>query len=93
MIAHASGHEAAAQNLVARLQDVIIDPLLVLFVAVALLVFLWGGFQYVTGASADEAREEGRRHMIWGIVGLLIMLSAYAIISIAAGTFGVPIPG
>jgi hypothetical protein len=87
----ASAGTAAAQSLVAKLQAVILNPLIILLTAIALLVFLWGAFQYVYQASSGEAREEGRRHMLYGIIGMLIMLSAYAIISIAAGTFGIAV--
>jgi len=81
----------AAQALLADLQRVIITPLMVLMMSVALMVFLWGAFEYVKGADNDTSREEGSRHMMYGIIGLLIMASAYAILKIAAGTFDVPV--
>lgn len=89
MIAYADGHKVAANALVGRLEELILNPLIILLTAIALLVFLWGVFQYVSNASSGEAREEGRKHIIWGIVGLLIMLSAYAILQIALNTFGI----
>jgi hypothetical protein len=38
------------------------------------------------------ARETGRRHMLYGIIGLLVMLSAFAILRIAIETFGIGLP-
>lgn len=92
MIAHAQAHTEAARTLVERINEVILFPLISLMIGVALLVFLWGAFQFVYQASNDSARETGRRHMIWGIVGFVIMLSALTILQIAAGTFGIQVP-
>ncbi len=92
MYAYAAGHTAAASSLLAKIQSAILFPLMSLMVGVALLVFLWGGFQYVVHADEDSGREEGKKHMLFGIIGLLVMLSAYAILKIAALTFGVQVP-
>ena len=92
MIVHASSHTAAAENLVARINEVILFPLIALMIGVALLVFLWGAFQFVYGAGNDSSRETGRRHMFWGIIGFVVMLSALTILQIAAGTFGIQVP-
>ena len=60
--------------------------------AVAFLLFLWGGYQYVLGATNESERETGRMRMMYGIIGLLIMVSAFSILKIAASTFGVEVP-
>jgi uncharacterized membrane protein YidH (DUF202 family) len=92
MIAHAQEHTEAARALVERINEVILFPLISLMIGVALLVFLWGAFQFVYNAADERARETGRRHMIWGIVGFVVMLSALTILQIAAGTFGISVP-
>lgn len=51
-------------------------------------MFLWGGFQFILNAHNPTARETGKKHMIFGIIGLLVMVSAAAILAIAANTFG-----
>lgn len=78
--------EAAA--FVKKLNEVILFPTIALLSAVAFLVFLWGCAQYFFNATNDTARQEGVRHITWGIVGLVIMLSAFTILSLAANTFG-----
>lgn len=88
MLVHATSSTAAAEELVRRINDVILFPLITLLVSVALVVFLWGAFEYISNAESDEGRTRGRRHMIYGIIGLFVMLSAYTILRIAAGTFG-----
>jgi multidrug transporter EmrE-like cation transporter len=86
MIAYAQTSVENARAFVERLNEVIIFPLITLLAAIALLLFLWGGLQFVLGAGNPEARKTGQRHMIWGIIGLLVMVSAYAILSVAVNT-------
>lgn len=79
--------QAVAQDLLSKINEVILFPLITLMLAVALLVFLYGGFEYVRGAANDGDREKGRRHLLYGTIGMLVMISALAILTIAAGTF------
>ena len=54
----------------------------------ALFVFLFGLFEYLVKADSDEGRDTGRKHIMWGLTGLVIMTSAWAILKIAVATFG-----
>lgn len=87
------GHIVAAQSAVSRLENALLFPVIGFMFALALLYFLWGAYEFVAGADNDNARDTGKSHMMWGIVGMVIMLSAYAILRIAAGTFGLTLPG
>ena len=78
----------AATEFVDKLNDIILFPLITLMSGVAFLVFIYGCAVYIMNASNDTAREEGKKHIMYGIIGLLVMLSAYALLSIAANTFG-----
>jgi uncharacterized membrane protein YidH (DUF202 family) len=82
---------AAAQTMLGKIEDVILFPLMTLMIAVALLVFIWGMFQYVANANNETAREEGKRHMLYGVIGFVVMVSALAILKIAAGTFQIQV--
>jgi hypothetical protein len=66
----------------------IINPLILLMVAVAFVVFLWGVFEFIAHAGEESKREEGKKAIMWGLVGLVIMFGAYGIINLAIGTFG-----
>jgi len=70
-----------------KLTDVLVNPLIALMFAVAAIVFLWGVFEMIKGASDPTARDTGRKHIMWGIVGLAIMSSVYAILNILLNTF------
>ena len=79
---------AEAAGFVSTLNSVFVYPLIALLSGVAFLVFIWGCTQYVLGSSSDQAREQGVRNITYGIIGLVVMLSAWGILQIATGTFG-----
>lgn len=74
--------------LVARITAAIINPLIALIFAAGFLLFVWGIVEFLFGLSQDtEAKENGKMHMLWGVIGMAIMISAYGIIRIVANTF------
>lgn len=73
---------------VARFNEVVLFPIIALLMGVALLVFLYGCAVYIASANNPSAREDGRKHIMYGVIGMLIMLIAYSILTIAANTFG-----
>lgn len=79
----------AAQDLVIALNNAVLFPLIALLSAVAMVVFLYGAFEYVRNSASQEGRTTGQRHLLFGVVGLLVMFSAFTILQIAAGTFGI----
>lgn len=71
----------------AKIVENIINPAILLIFAVALLVFLWGVLQFVRKADDEKARETGRNQIIYGIIGMAIMISAFGILHFITGTF------
>jgi hypothetical protein len=66
-------------DIVQTIIDRIILPFIELLLAVATLIFFWGVIEYIAQGDNEEGRSTGRRHMIWGIIGLVIMVSAASI--------------
>ncbi|MEK7114221.1 MAG: hypothetical protein AAB850_01590 [Patescibacteria group bacterium] len=73
-----------------KVVEQIINPLILLLAATAFVVFLWGLFQFIAHAGDEAKRVEGRKAVLWGIIGLVIIFGAYGIINIALGTFNLP---
>ncbi|HMO78673.1 MAG TPA: hypothetical protein PJ997_00605 [Candidatus Paceibacterota bacterium] len=69
-----------------RLSNVIINPLIFVVFAVAFVIFLWGVFEFIRDAESADGRETGKRHILWGIVGMVIMMGVFSIIRIALRT-------
>ncbi len=72
-----------------KVNDVILNPIIKLLFLVALVVFIWGVFLYMKGADNDKDRTTGRRHMLWGLFGMFIMISVFGIMAVIMGTFGI----
>ena len=75
-----------------KLNEYILNPLILLMFAVALLVFFWGLLRLIWYSDSDEERDTGRRVIVWGIIGMLIMISVYGIINLLLSTFGISTP-
>ena len=69
-----------------KISTFILKPLILLMFAVATLVFIWGVKNFVGSADDAEARSKGAQQMIWGIVGMVIMIAAVALKNIIVNT-------
>jgi hypothetical protein len=50
-------------------------------------MFVWGLVQFLWKLDEGGDNTAGKQHMIWGIVGMLIMVSVYGIITLINDTF------
>ena len=80
----------ALLSLIRGLSRYVINPLIILAFAVAMVVFLWGVFNYVRGAGDPKVREKGRDHILWSIIGMAIMFSVFGIMTVISNTVGGP---
>lgn len=70
--------------------DLITGVLIPLAFALCLLFFFWGVAKYVrSGAGGENAAAEGKRTMIWGIVGLFVAFSIWGIITFIRTELGI----
>ena len=72
--------------LIGKFVGAIINPLLLLMFAVAFLYFIFGIFQFVRNPEDSTERSNGLRHMVYGLLGLLLMVSAGAVVNIVNST-------
>ena len=54
----------------------------------AFLFFLWGMAMYIRGSDDVKKREESKKFIYWGIIGLTVMVSVWGIVKIVNTTFG-----
>jgi len=59
----------------------IIRVILAFLGVVAVVIIIWGGFKWMVSGGADEKVQAARKLIVMGVVGLAIVLSAYAIAS------------
>lgn len=67
----------------------IINLLLPITVAAALLFFFYGLAKFVLAAGEEDAKDEGKRIMIWGVVALFVMVSVWGLVSFLGQIVGV----
>lgn len=78
--------------LLVKITDNIIAPVLGLVFLYAFVIFVWGVYSMIANAGDSGGREKGQQNVMYGIIGMVIMLSAYGIIRLIAGTIGVSDP-
>ena len=78
--------------LVDKMVSLIINPIIMLLFALATFFFMWGLVVFIAQPDNTEARKTGLNHMVWGFAGMLIIVTVYGIMTLVAGTIGVPLP-
>ena len=59
----------------------LIKGVLAVLGSITLLMLIWGGFQWLTSAGNSERGEKGSKTMLWALIGTVLILSAYILIS------------
>ncbi len=80
-------------TLIGKINQQIIAPIILLLFVLSLAYFFWGVADYIRGSGNEEVRKVGRNHMMGGIIGIFIMVSAWAIIGIILNSIGADTPG
>ncbi len=81
----------ATGDLINRFTTYVIDPAILLVFSAGLLLFIWGIVEFLWSLKDGEGHNEGKMHMVWGIVGMLVMVSVYGIVALIDNTFGLNI--
>ncbi len=82
---YTAGSPAGAGTLV-DLIFVVIKYLLILSGLIAVVALIVGGFWYITSAGNEEQSEKGKKALINAIVGLVVVILAYSIVTIITST-------
>lgn len=65
-----------------RVTDAILNPILGVIFALALVYFLFGLMRLIFNAGDEGQASDGRRHMLWGLVGMSIMVSVFGLLNL-----------
>ena len=57
--------------------------------SLAVAAFVWGVVQYVINSDDEAKKSKGRDFMIWGIIGLTVMVSVWGLVKVVSSTFGI----
>ncbi|MSU55254.1 MAG: hypothetical protein EXS46_01790 [Candidatus Taylorbacteria bacterium] len=64
----------------------IVNYIVPFLVGLAVLVVIYGVFGFISNAADEEARASAKQFIIWGIIGIFIMLSVWGLVTILEGT-------
>ncbi len=79
----------ATAQIMERLNDLIIRPIILLVFAGGFFLFMWGLVTFLWNSKEGEIATDGKQHMLWGIVGMFVMVSVGGILTLILGTFGI----
>lgn len=79
---------APVKTFIGKISTEILNPIIAVMFALATLYFFYGVAKYMWHPDDETAREEGRRGMLWGIVGMFIMVSVFSIMKLIISTIG-----
>lgn len=75
-------------TIVSKITAHIVIPAVQFVFALAVVLFIWGLMGFFMGGDDSTKRQEGQRHILWGTIGMAIMVSVYGIIRFVASTVG-----
>jgi len=85
IVAYAGGFDSFLTNV----NTEIINPLIKLLFALALTYFLWGCLEFFLNQENEEKKTAGKSHMLWGVIGITIMMGVFVIMNMIIRTFNI----
>ena len=80
---------ASVDSFVSNVNRLIINPIILLLFGLAVVYFLYGIFEFISNQENEEKKTTGKNHMIWGIIGIVIMMGVFTILNIIMRTFNI----
>lgn len=80
---------ADLDSFIANVDSMIVNPLIEFLFAIAVVYFLWGVFQFMMNQENEEKKTTGKSHMLWGVIGIVIMLGVWGILNLVLDTLGI----
>ena len=77
------------QDLLGYVTCIISKSIIPLILTLAIALFVWGVVQYVINDQEEAKKARGRQFMIWGIIGITVMVSVWGLVGILGNTFGI----
>ncbi len=77
------------QDLLRYVTCIIAKSVFPLIFVLAIVMFVWGVVQYVINNDEEAKKAKGKQFMIWGIIGLTVMVSVWGLVRIVGKTFNI----
>jgi hypothetical protein len=64
----------------------LLKPVVPLLIGLAVVLFIYGVLVFMF-SEGGEKKEDGKKFMFWGIIGIFVMVSVWGLVAILQGTF------
>lgn len=65
----------------------LLNSIVPVLIALAVVYFVWGVISYVI-ADEEEAKSKGRDRIIYGVIGLVVIVGVWGLVNVLRNTFG-----
>ena len=65
----------------------VIKPVIPLLIGLAVVFFIIGIIKFIASAGDEDKRREGKNIMVWGIIGLFVIVSMWGLVGLLSNTF------
>lgn len=84
-----SGQKIVFADLITFITCTISSVIIPLLVSLAIMVFIYGVITYIISADDEEKRKVGRSYILYGIIGIFVIVSVWGLVNILSNTFGI----
>jgi len=78
--------QTGLSGLISNIQQ-LLNSIVPVLLALGVVFFVWGVVQYVINDS-EEAKKKGRDRIIYGIIGLAVIIGLWGLVNLLRNTFG-----
>ena len=78
----------SAKSFIGKVSTEILDPIIAILFALATLMFFYNVARYIWNPDNEEMREEGKTGMLYGIIGMFIMVAVFGILKFIISSTG-----
>ncbi len=82
------GTESTWRNIFVVIRNIAYMAIPVIF-ALGLIIFLWGLLMFLRAAGDENAADEGKRRIIWGVVIMFVMIAVWGLVGILSQLSGI----
>ncbi|MCF7831851.1 MAG: hypothetical protein K9M36_03130 [Candidatus Pacebacteria bacterium] len=81
-------HADALGDLLNAIYRHLINPVIAFIFALATLWFIVGVIKFLANGGNEQKKTEGKQHMLWGLIGMFVMVSVFGIMQLIVNTLG-----
>jgi uncharacterized membrane protein YidH (DUF202 family) len=67
--------------------NTILNYIVPFLIGLAVFIIIYGIFGYISQAADEEKRKEAKDFIMWGVIGVVVMLSVWGLVSVLVNTF------